>query len=148
MAAPATRRSSRNDPRVWRFVLFTWLGMVLMIPVGMLGEAMTDIGPASTAHNGQGLPGIYHVTDSHCGAKGCFVFGDFTASGQSTPSLTAVSIQSDSSLSTGQNVAAVEVSGNVYPAGGGSAWSRDLWFFALAPLGLAAWGGGRGRQAA
>ncbi|MEZ0115768.1 hypothetical protein ABH920_009810 [Catenulispora sp. EB89] len=47
-------------------------------------------------------------------------------------------LQSDTTSSIGDAVAAVDVDGTVYRSGS-AAWIRDVWFLILGPLGLLLW---------
>lgn len=129
MAVPDPRRSSRSDERLGRIIIWVFLGIPLLWLVSMLAMALVGIVPAHAAGDGQGFPGIYHVTKRSCGGKGdCVIAGDFTVTGEPTPLRTDVPIEvfSHRSMDVGEDVPAVKINGaGVYEAGG-AAWNHDL----------------------
>jgi hypothetical protein len=111
----------------------------LAIIIVMLTVGIGTLGSAWAAHTGHGTPGTWTATGRHCG-KSCYLFGDFTPAGDAAPALANTTIGGGATAhAVGDSEAAVDVSGHIYPAGGGDDWLKSITTIVVAALALALW---------
>jgi hypothetical protein len=103
-----------------------WRGMGLWLLLG-ISVVLTiagaiNIGPAWAAHFGHGISGTWTATAEQC-SKSCTLVGNFTPTASSVPSVFDASIGTGSrSSAIGDSELAIEVSGQIFPVGGGYDW--------------------------